>query len=216
MLRFAAFYIALFAVLGAWVPFWPLWLASRGATDTEIGLLVGLGIVARTTATPWCASRADRSGRRHVWVFGLGAASAMLFAPFFWAHGFAALAALSVAFGFVYPPLIPLGDSMCSLQARRQAAFDYGRVRSFGSLSFLATALLVGELLPGRSVDLVYAVILGALIATAAASLLLPTLHDAGAEPHDTPTARRPFRTLLANRTFVLVLGAPGLIQASH
>ncbi|MDA0372963.1 MAG: MFS transporter [Planctomycetota bacterium] len=215
LLRFAAFYVALFVVLGAWVPYWPLWLSSRGATDAEIGVLVGIGILARAAATPWFASRADRSGHRRGWMTGLAVASGLLFAPFFWANGFAALAAFSLAFGLVYPPLFPLGDSMSAIEAQRSPRFDYGRVRSFGSLSFLATALLVGEVLPGRSIDLVYWAILLGLVATAFTTLLLPARGD-DEDHHESPAARQPMRTLIRDRTFVRVLTATSLIQASH
>ena len=38
-MRLAAFYAAYFGAMGGMLPFWPAWLAARGASDAEIGIL---------------------------------------------------------------------------------------------------------------------------------------------------------------------------------
>ena len=37
VMRLSAFYAAIFLVTGVQLPFWPVWLASRGLTTREIG-----------------------------------------------------------------------------------------------------------------------------------------------------------------------------------
>jgi PPP family 3-phenylpropionic acid transporter len=62
--RLAWYYAAAFAVIGVSMPFWPLWLKSRGLSVEDIGLVVAIGIAAKALANPLIASTADRMGER--------------------------------------------------------------------------------------------------------------------------------------------------------
>ena len=50
--RLSAFYAAIFLVTGIQLPFWPVWLASRGLTAREIGVLLAAAIWVKVLATP--------------------------------------------------------------------------------------------------------------------------------------------------------------------
>ena len=63
-MRLSAFYAATFLVAGIQLPFWPVWLASRGLTAREIGILFAAAIWAKVLATPAIGAIADRSGAR--------------------------------------------------------------------------------------------------------------------------------------------------------
>ena len=41
-IRIALFYAAIFLVVGVAVPFWPVWLKSRGLGAAEIGLIMSV------------------------------------------------------------------------------------------------------------------------------------------------------------------------------
>jgi MFS transporter, PPP family, 3-phenylpropionic acid transporter len=43
-MRLSAFYGAIFLVTGIQLPFWPVWLSSRGFTASEIGMLLAAAI----------------------------------------------------------------------------------------------------------------------------------------------------------------------------
>ena len=64
--RLSAFYAAAFLVTGVQLPFWPVWLASRGFDAKEIGTLFAAAIWAKVIATPAIGALADRYGRRRV------------------------------------------------------------------------------------------------------------------------------------------------------
>ena len=53
--RLALFYAAFFAVIGIHLPFWPVWLASRGVTPAEIGVLVAVGVSVKVVGNPLIA-----------------------------------------------------------------------------------------------------------------------------------------------------------------
>ena len=50
--RLSAFYAAIFLVAGIQLPFWPIWLAARGLTAREIGIVLAAAIWAKVLATP--------------------------------------------------------------------------------------------------------------------------------------------------------------------
>ena len=62
-LRYGAFYGALLLLLGIYMPFWPVFLKSRGLDAAEIGLLFALLSWTKVVSTPAIAQVADRSGR---------------------------------------------------------------------------------------------------------------------------------------------------------
>ncbi len=60
----SAFYFLLFAVTGALVPFWPLYLEFLGFVPEQIGMLVALVMVTKIVAPNVWGWVADRRGRR--------------------------------------------------------------------------------------------------------------------------------------------------------
>ena len=49
-IRIALFYAAVFLVIGVHVPFWPVWLKSRGLGPAEIGLILSISTWIRALA----------------------------------------------------------------------------------------------------------------------------------------------------------------------
>jgi MFS transporter, PPP family, 3-phenylpropionic acid transporter len=79
-LRLSAFYAATFLVTGIQLPFWPVWLASRGLTAREIGVLLAAAIWVKVLATPAIGALADKTGGRHVLMGALAAAALAAYA----------------------------------------------------------------------------------------------------------------------------------------
>src|SRR5260370_21880195 len=71
--RLSAFYVAIFLVAGIQLPFWPIWLAARGLTAREIGIVLAAAIWAKVLATPAIGAIADRSGARRAVMTALAA-----------------------------------------------------------------------------------------------------------------------------------------------
>lgn len=208
--RLSLFYAAFFGLIGVYMPFWPVWLASRGLTPTEIGLLLALGAGVRVIAAPLIAGAADRTGRRRLPIIGLAAAALIAAAFFAPAHGFWPILGVTVVFTVAWSPVMPLGETLVNLAVRRHG-LQYGPVRLWGSLAFIVAAMAGGRVLVGRPEDLVLWLVIGLVAATAATCALLPeapAAADGGRRP--------PLRTVLANPGFLLFLAAAGLIQSAH
>lgn len=211
-LAFSGFYGAVFLSLGILIPFWPLWLGHRGLSGEQVGLLLACAAWAKSAAVPAVGYLSDRSGQPRRLLVALALLSVGLFLVFPAARGLWSLLLVQVAFALAFHPLIPLAESQ-ALAAARSGLLDYGRMRLWGSLTFIAGSLGAGALLSRGAPDLIIALVAAALAATAVASTQLPgsapRVSAARASPRD---ALR----LIAERHFVLFLGAAGLLQASH
>jgi PPP family 3-phenylpropionic acid transporter len=208
--RLSFFFAAIFLVVGIMLPFWPLWLKSRGLTEVEIGLLLSAGMAVRAFTNPLLAQLADRRGRpdRLLIALGWGAlAGHLLYVP---SYGFWPLFAVSIVAYMLFSPLMSLGDSVTMLKVR-EGLLDYGRVRLWGSLTFIGAASLGGYVIEGRPADLVLWLAIGALVLTVIGCHLMPEAHTEG-----TSRFFAPLRDLARNRKLIVFMLAAGLLQASH
>ncbi|MFQ5764450.1 MAG: MFS transporter [Rhodospirillales bacterium] len=209
-LRLGFFYAAVFALIGIHLPFWPVWLAARGLGPTEIGVVVATGVMIKIVFNPLVAHVADRRGQRRPIMVALAAASLVAFSLFGVARELWAILLVTVLFFAAWTPLMPLGESLAMLSGRT-GDIDYGRVRAWGSLSFIVAAIGGGAVLAGRPADIVYWAILAAVALTIVATVMLP--------PTGTPPAtgvRFAAFEVLRDRPFRLFIAAAALIQASH
>lgn len=208
--RLSLFYVAFFGMIGVYMPFWPVWLASRGLSPTEIGLLLALAAGVRLVASPLIASGADRLGRRRVLITALATGALVAFAFFALARGFWPILAITLVMTVMWSPVMPLGETLVNLTVRHHG-LQYGPIRLWGSISFIVTAVVGGRLLVGRPESLIYWLLLGLMAATAMACALLPE-----APPATDGGRRPPLRPILTNPGFLLFLAAAGLIQSTH
>ncbi len=207
--RLGLYYTAVFAVIGIHMPFWPIWLQAQGLRPSEIGIILGAAITAKIVGNPLAAHLADRSGERKRVMIILGITATAAFSLFTYAQGFWPLFTLTVVFLLLWGPIIPLGESIAMLSVERNG-IDYGRVRLWGSASFIAAAVLTGWGLVGRSEDLLYFLILGMLAITTLTLFMIPD------ERTPKATGRAPLLGVLGQGRFVLFLAATALIQSSH
>lgn len=209
-LSLGAFYVAFFIVIGVIQPFWPLWLASRQLDAAEIGLVLAIGVGAKVIGLPVAAHYADRSGQRRRPMRRLALLSLLSFTLFALTGTFWPIILVSLLFFSLWPPVMSLGESL-TLMAVRDRGFEYGRVRLWGSLSYIATALAAGAALARVPADAVYWMILAGVALTLVACLGVPDLRAPSSRLH-----RLPILALLRRREVVLLLVGCGLVQGSH
>ena len=209
-LRFAGFYGAVFLVLGAQLPYWPLWLEARGLTGGELGVLLAAAAWVKVASNPLAGYLADASGRPRLVISTLMVLGALGFLGFGLAQGFWALLALQILTAACFQALLPLGESR-TLAAVRSHGLDYGRSRLWGSVTFVAGVLAIGgglDLLPVESLPWLLAAGLGLGLLAASA---LPDLPGDRKRP-----ARGALKRLLSDGRLLWFLLAAALVQASH
>ena len=210
-LRLSLFYAGFFLSGGVLLPFWPVWLASRGLSAAEIGVVLAIGQWAKIAATPATGAVADHSGdpRRVMLVLAIVAVAG--YALCFPAYGFAALAALNALTAASLAALLPVGDSL-AITATQQGRVDFGRVRVWGTIAFIVATLVGGRMLNGRAPDIVLELVLALTVLNIGSCLLLPrsATHLAAG------VARSSAWRLMLTRRHLVFLTASTLIAASH
>jgi PPP family 3-phenylpropionic acid transporter len=201
-----------FVVVGLHLPFWPLWLEAKGFGPEAIAVIVAIGIGAKVVSNPLVAHVADRRGERRRPMLFLALASVASFALFLVADDFLAVVLVSFAFSACLAPIMALAESLTMLAVHRgEGGPTYGRIRLWGSLSFILVAAGGGQLLTGRSPDLLFWLILAAVAATVLAAALLPDLRTTVST-----TTELPLIDVVRRPGLVRFLAAAALIQASH
>lgn len=146
MARLSGFYFAYYAALGAFTPYWSLFLQSRGMQVGAISVLMSLWYATRIVAPSTWTTLAARSPQPIRWLH-LGCWLTLAsFALFLLPLGFAALFLAMCAFCFAYNAVMPQFESITLTHLGGQA-HRYGHVRVWGSIGFIAVVSLFGPLL---------------------------------------------------------------------
>lgn len=209
-LRFALFYGAVFFVLGVLLPFWPIWLQSRGLSAADIGIILAVGPWMRILVDPVITRAADHSGGGRRMLVFVAAVSLIAFSGFALVSSFWLILLITLVFAPSYHALIPLGDSQ-AMSAVLRHGLDYGRLRLWGSVTFILGTLGIGALLTGRDPDLILIVVGTGLIVVLVTTLLLREQNEARGRARWTDVmgfVRQP-------RFLAFVLAASA-VQASH
>ena len=208
--RLSSFYAAYFVVVGILLPFWPVWLSSKGLGAAEIGGVLAAGTFIKVIVNPAVAHIADRRGERKRLMVLLAFGALLCFSLFSLSSGFWMILLVTVLFFGFWSAIMPLAESLTMLSAQNEGV-DYGRVRLWGSLSFIAAAIAAGSILTGRPEHILFLLSLGAVAVAVVVCLLLPatTVSKEG-------SARFPILEVLRNRAFIVLLAACMLIQSSH
>jgi len=203
-----AYYFVAFWALGLYLPFFPTWLRARGFTGWQMSALVTLLPLCQLASPAVVGILADRfslRGRMMTFcavstAFGLSllaiAALTLSPIPFFVAFG------CILAFAALRSPAIGLADVLAM-----ETSPNYGRVRLFGSLGFMTSAAVGGQLLdPSHEYQLPIA--LAAVVWTLTfISLLLPKNSHLPPRP-----ALNDAKALLSQGGFRHLLGAMMII----
>lgn len=144
--RLSGFYFFHFAVLGAFAPYWSLYLQSLSFSALQIGVLMSLLLVTRIfspTAWGWLA---DHTGRR-VMVVQLAALGGFVsFIGFFFGQSFAWIFLVMLLMSFCWSAALPLIEAV-TLSHLGDKTDQYGQIRSWGSVGFILAVVGMGYLL---------------------------------------------------------------------
>lgn len=221
--RLSVFYGTLFLSVGLLGPYWPVWLESRGMGPSQIGLLMAISFLTRTITNPAIGALVDRRGDRRRPMLVLAAMSLGAYALFWPAQGFWPLAALTILAAGSFTAIMPLGDSL-TLLASSEGRLDYGRIRLWGSLSFIVASTIGGAVIERHPKDVLLWLLSATLAALIGACAMLPGGRVAGgrvANGLDRPIATGPggeraLRRLATQPVFLLFLAAASAIHISH
>lgn len=206
--RLSAFYFAYFAYVGAFGPYFTLYLESIGMSASRIGLLLAAMQLMRIAAPNLWAARADRMGRRAPLVRLALALALATWCGVFATTGFFPLLAVLAAFGFFTTAAMPLIEALTFSHLRDDLG-RYGPIRVWGSVGFIAAVLGVGELLDRSPLSSMLWAVAGFLALTLVCAFLVADVRASaprgGAEPI-APLLRRPEVRAMLGAAFLMCL----------
>ena len=209
-IRLSIFYGTAFFIIGVYTPFWPKWLSGNGLEPSEIGILLAVTTWTRIAAGPAVAQLADRCGNLKFIMIVLSMMTFVSFALYSLTSNYVWLLLVAFLLGCSFSPMLPLAETM-PLAVAAHTGITYGRMRLWGSLTFILAALGGGALLSLEARIKVPDLVLIGCITLILSCLLLPNLRQKKA-PAKNYTGLR----LLTKPIFILFLVGTGLVQGSH
>lgn len=209
--RLAGWYFFYFAFVGAFAPYFTLYLQDIGQTPWEIGVLMSVPQVMRMLAPNLWGWLADHLGHRTLIVRIAALLSVLGFSGFFFTRDYAAMLVAMTLVWFFWSAALPLVEAM-TLDRLAGQTERYGRTRLWGSVGFIASVLVIGALLDYLPIVTVLWACLFILACVLASAISLPEAKvGAGgtAEPLGQLLRRPAVRALLAACFFMSVAHGP-------
>jgi len=163
----ASQYFLYFGVMGLYLPYFNLYCYHLGLSGFHIGVLSGLRSVTMVIFPMLWGALADRTrGRRPIYIL-CNAVSAAVWAFFLLTEEFAVMALITIGYGIFYSPVISFLEAI-TMETLGREKKSYGRIRLWGSISFITVVLVFGKLIESFSVRLIlYGVLAGSLLLVA-------------------------------------------------
>jgi PPP family 3-phenylpropionic acid transporter len=203
-------YFLYFGILGIYLPYFNLYCYHLDFTGFQIGVLSSIRTLATAVFPLVWGALADRFRmRRPIYIF-CTLLSTGIWAFYLLTTDFFVMFAITVFYGVFHAPLISFLESF-SMDLLGDEKDRYGRLRAWGSISFILTVVLVGKAVDAFSTRIILVLILaGKLLFFFMATRLPKTAPAAAASPF-AESARS-----LAARKVVVFLVAAFLMLFSH
>lgn len=208
--RLAGFYFFYFAYLGAFAPFFSLYLKSVGISAVEIGMLMSLPQLSRIVAPHVWGWLADRRASRLSIVRLAGIAGLVSYLGVFAGSGFMLLFVVLLAMTFFWSAALPLIEATTLGHLGEETA-RYGRVRVWGSIGFIVAVVAVGYVLDWVSIKALLWVVLAMMIGMLAFCWKIP---EAAVPPH--AADQQPIWHIIRKPEVVALIVACALMAAAH
>ncbi len=206
--RLTAYYTSFFAVYGIAIPLWPRWLEAQISLE-YVGVVLGASYWLKLLVVPVASSIADIVGdRRRVMIcLSLIVFSGLLILPFL--EGWVLYAVVWGLAGAALSTGIPLSDGL-TMRLGQLIGVEFGKVRRWGSVSFIVISLGVGALADYFGLDAIYFSLLFTSAALIGAAFIVPKIHT----PPD--SKKVPIFRPLSLPNFPLFLITVALLLSTH
>ena len=208
--RLAGVYFFYFAYIGAFAPYFSLYLSASGVAAAGIGVIMALPQLVRIFAPHLWGWLADRSNRRLRNARIRTVIGTAIYCGLFAARGFEALFAIVLLMSFFLSAALPLVE-VTTLTHLGERTAQYGRIRVWGSIGFIAAVLIVGYALDWLPIGALLWIMLAILIGVVALLMLVPEAPHAEHSHDHTPIAH-----VLRQTQVVALMVACALMAVAH
>lgn len=209
--RLSGFYFFYFSLLGAFLPYWPLYLQGLGLVPAQIGQIMAI-LAATKVVSPnlwgWLADHTGQTLRLIRWAAFFSLAG---FGLMFRTLDFSGMVLAMLVFSFFWNATLPLFETITFGHLHRVEG-RYSRIRLWGSIGFIATVAALGEALDGKfALSCLPQLILLLFCGLWINSLAVPRHSEA---PH--PDRAEPVAGILKGRGVLGLFLACLLLQVAH
>jgi PPP family 3-phenylpropionic acid transporter len=216
--RLGFLYAAVFLVVGCYLPYLPVWFKWRELAADQIAILLAAPLYVRVVFTPAISFVADRLGNRRLILILLAWGSLAAFGLLWVSAGFWQMLCAAILLAINWTTIMPLIETM-AISGIRKSGLDYGRVRLWGSLSFIAASLGAGGVIQVWGAGAVLPMLVSATTLMVLGAYLVPKDLDSSRISGATPANRLRVRdgfALMQAPLFLVFLLAASMIQGSH
>lgn len=216
--RVAMLFAAIFVVAGTNLPYFPVWLDWKGLDPREIALITALPLFVRVLVTPVIAFAADRAGDHRRFLVALSWCGLAALLALSQSTGFWPILVCTLAFALAWTTIMPLTETV-ALSGVKVAGLDYGRMRLWGSLTFIVASFCGGWVVERYGVaSAIWLVVAGGALTTVASHALARPIGLGRLKAATSPPRLQIADAigLLRSRIFLVLLLATGAIQAAH
>jgi PPP family 3-phenylpropionic acid transporter len=208
--QLAGFYFFYFAWLGAFAPFFSVYLDASGLAPAEIGVVMALPQVTRIIAPHLWGWLADASGHHVRLVRAAVLAGTICWLGLFASTAFIWICAVVLAAGFFLSAALPLVEAT-TLTHLGEHTGRYGAIRLWGSIGYIVAVVGVGYALDFFAVRALLWIVAAALLGTLAFAMLVPEAQHA-----DVAADGRSIGEVLRRPAVIALIAACTLMAVAH
>jgi PPP family 3-phenylpropionic acid transporter len=166
-------YFLYFGVLGIFLPFFNLYCYHLGFSGLRIGILSAVRSVALIVFPLIWGALADRlDARRPIYIL-CNFCSAIIWILYLFTIDFWPMLAITIFYGVFYAPIISFLEAF-TMDLLGKEKKSYGRIRAWGSISFIAVVLVLGKVIDLYSVEIIVVLILAGSLILSVLSTRIP------------------------------------------
>ncbi|MGH8660430.1 MAG: MFS transporter [Burkholderiales bacterium] len=208
--QLAGFYFFYFAWLGAFAPFFSVYLDAAGLSPVEIGVVMALPQVTRIVAPHLWGWLADVRGRHLGLVRVAALAGTACWLGLFASTAFLWICAVVLTSGFFLSAALPLVEAT-TLTHLGEHTGRYGAIRLWGSVGYIVAVVGVGYALDFLPVRALLWIVTASLLGTLVFASLVPDARHS--EPE---TDRQPIGHILKRPEVIALIAACALMAVAH
>ncbi len=168
-------YFLYFGIMGIFLPYFNLYCYHLDFTGFQIGLLSAIRTVTIVLFPLFWGALADRFQiRRPIYIL-CNFVSAGIWTCYFYTTDFWLMFVITMCYGIFYAPIISFLEAF-TMDALGKEKKSYGKLRAWGSFSFIVIVVALGRIIDLFSIEIIIAVILAGSMLQAFISLKIPNV----------------------------------------
>lgn len=210
--RLSFFYFFYFGLLGAWLPFWPLYLQALEFSAKQMGVLAGIMMATKIIAPNIWGWIADYSGKRLAVIRLGGLLSFVIFASVFLTTDFLHLCLIVAGFSFFWNAILAQFEVL-TLDYLHSQSERYGLIRVWGSVGFILAVVALGWVFDSFSINFLPVFLFLILLGIWLSSLCVSEPAETNSHHQAKPTS---IKSILIQPSIIAFFSCCFLLQLSH